>query len=152
MGMYSDAQNIKSGYLDEMFDAGTWKVRNIWDGVKLEVGENESPVVLHSFTHLDPDLPLFEVSQWAVRKELYINTESVILGSRPIARVPKLNIWDVVVSYWFWVLSKCIKCRPTEVHSDVSEFLYGCYHDISPECPVLPTFHWKIQKSGICSF
>uniref|UniRef100_A0A8C8JFW8 Ral guanine nucleotide dissociation stimulator n=1 Tax=Oncorhynchus tshawytscha TaxID=74940 RepID=A0A8C8JFW8_ONCTS len=43
-----------------MFDAGTWKVRNIWDGVKLEVGEDESPVVLHSFTHLDPDLPLFE--------------------------------------------------------------------------------------------
>lgn len=77
MGMYSDAQNIKSGYLDEMFDAGTWKVRNIWDGVKLEVGENESPVVLHSFTHLDPDLPLFEVSWWTVRKEFSINTETV---------------------------------------------------------------------------
>uniref|UniRef100_A0A4W5N7Z8 Ral guanine nucleotide dissociation stimulator n=1 Tax=Hucho hucho TaxID=62062 RepID=A0A4W5N7Z8_9TELE len=61
MGMCSDAQSIKSGYLDEMFDAGTWKVRNIWDGVKLEVGEDESPVVLNSFTHLDPDLPLFEV-------------------------------------------------------------------------------------------
>lgn len=99
MGMYSDAQNIKSGFLDEMFDAGTWKVRNIWDGVKLEVGEDESPVVLHSFTHLDPDLPLFEVSQCAVRKELYINTELVIIGSWPRASVPKLNIWDVVVSY-----------------------------------------------------
>uniref|UniRef100_A0AAY5KQM0 Uncharacterized protein n=1 Tax=Esox lucius TaxID=8010 RepID=A0AAY5KQM0_ESOLU len=60
MGMYPYWQSIHSGYIDEMFDAGTWKVRNIWDGVKLEVGEEESPVVLSSFTHLDPDLPLFE--------------------------------------------------------------------------------------------
>uniref|UniRef100_A0A673WSA1 Ral guanine nucleotide dissociation stimulator n=1 Tax=Salmo trutta TaxID=8032 RepID=A0A673WSA1_SALTR len=57
-------------YLDEMFDAGTWKVRNIWDGVKLEVGENESPVVLHSFTHLDPDLPLFESSTQEIGEEV----------------------------------------------------------------------------------
>uniref|UniRef100_A0A8L0DTG5 Ral guanine nucleotide dissociation stimulator n=1 Tax=Oncorhynchus mykiss TaxID=8022 RepID=A0A8L0DTG5_ONCMY len=70
MGMYSDAQNIKSGFLDEMFDAGTWKVRNIWDGVKLEVGEDESPVVLHSFTHLDPDLPLFESSTQEIGEEV----------------------------------------------------------------------------------
>ena len=61
MRMQYEAQNVKSGYLEEMFDAGTWRVRNIWDGVKLEVTEDESPVVLHSFTHLDPDLPLFEV-------------------------------------------------------------------------------------------
>uniref|UniRef100_A0A673WSM4 Ral guanine nucleotide dissociation stimulator n=1 Tax=Salmo trutta TaxID=8032 RepID=A0A673WSM4_SALTR len=53
-----------------MFDAGTWKVRNIWDGVKLEVGENESPVVLHSFTHLDPDLPLFESSTQEIGEEV----------------------------------------------------------------------------------
>uniref|UniRef100_A0A4W5QYB2 Ral guanine nucleotide dissociation stimulator n=1 Tax=Hucho hucho TaxID=62062 RepID=A0A4W5QYB2_9TELE len=70
MGMYSDAQNIKSGYLDEMFDAGTWKMRNIWNGVKLEVGEDESPVVLHSFTHLDPDLPLFESSTQEIGEEV----------------------------------------------------------------------------------
>ncbi|XP_055742506.1 ral guanine nucleotide dissociation stimulator-like isoform X1 [Salvelinus fontinalis] len=70
IGMYSDAQNIKSGYIDEMFDAGTWKVRNIWDGVKLEVGEDESPVVLHSFTHLDPDLPLFESSTQEIGEEV----------------------------------------------------------------------------------
>lgn len=43
-----------------MFDS-SWKVRSIWDGVKLEVAEDPSPVVLHSFTHLDPDLPLCEV-------------------------------------------------------------------------------------------
>lgn len=60
-GMQYDAQSVKSGYLDEMFDT-SWKVRNIWDGVRLEVAEDEGPVVLHSFTHLDPDLPLFEVS------------------------------------------------------------------------------------------
>lgn len=59
--MQSGAPSVKSGYLDEMFDAGTWRVRNIWDGVKLEVTEDVSPVVLHSFTHLDPDLPVFEV-------------------------------------------------------------------------------------------
>uniref|UniRef100_A0A674A116 Ral guanine nucleotide dissociation stimulator n=1 Tax=Salmo trutta TaxID=8032 RepID=A0A674A116_SALTR len=70
MGMCSDAQSIKSGYLDEMFDAGTWKVRNIWDGVKLEVGEDESPVVLNSFTHLDPDLPLFENSTQEIGEEV----------------------------------------------------------------------------------
>uniref|UniRef100_A0A8C7UGR2 Uncharacterized protein n=1 Tax=Oncorhynchus mykiss TaxID=8022 RepID=A0A8C7UGR2_ONCMY len=43
---------------DVMFDASTWRIRNIWDGVKLEVAGNVSPVVLHSFTQLDPDLPL----------------------------------------------------------------------------------------------
>uniref|UniRef100_A0A674A4Z9 Ral guanine nucleotide dissociation stimulator n=1 Tax=Salmo trutta TaxID=8032 RepID=A0A674A4Z9_SALTR len=53
-----------------MFDAGTWKVRNIWDGVKLEVGEDESPVVLNSFTHLDPDLPLFENSTQEIGEEV----------------------------------------------------------------------------------
>lgn len=46
---------------DVMFDASTWRIRNIWDGVKLEVAGNVSPVVLHSFTQLDPDLPLLEV-------------------------------------------------------------------------------------------
>ncbi|CAB1321749.1 unnamed protein product [Coregonus sp. 'balchen'] len=76
MGMYSDAQNIKSGYLDEMFDAGTWKVRNIWDGVKLEVGEDESPVVLHSFTHLDPELPLFELHQSASKGQRWLGMET----------------------------------------------------------------------------
>ncbi|XP_053334188.1 ral guanine nucleotide dissociation stimulator isoform X3 [Clarias gariepinus] len=43
-----------------MFDASAWRVRSIWDGVKLEVVEHEGPVVLHSFTHLDPELSLLE--------------------------------------------------------------------------------------------
>uniref|UniRef100_A0A8C6U2P8 Ral guanine nucleotide dissociation stimulator n=1 Tax=Neogobius melanostomus TaxID=47308 RepID=A0A8C6U2P8_9GOBI len=52
----------------EMFDS-SWKVRSIWDGVKLEVTEDPSPVVLHSFTHLDPDLPLCESSTQEIGEE-----------------------------------------------------------------------------------
>lgn len=59
-GMQAEAQSVKPGQLD-MFDA-SWRVKSIWDGVRLEVVEDQSPVVLHSFTHLDPDLPLLEVS------------------------------------------------------------------------------------------
>uniref|UniRef100_A0A3B3ZJF9 Uncharacterized protein n=1 Tax=Periophthalmus magnuspinnatus TaxID=409849 RepID=A0A3B3ZJF9_9GOBI len=51
-----------------MFDS-SWKVRSIWDGVKLEVAEDPSPVVLHSFTHLDPDLPLLESSTQEIGEE-----------------------------------------------------------------------------------
>lgn len=59
-GMQAEARSVKPGQLLEMFDS-SWRVRNIWDGVRLEVVEDRSPVVLHSFTHLDPDLPLVEV-------------------------------------------------------------------------------------------
>uniref|UniRef100_A0A7N8WJP7 Ral guanine nucleotide dissociation stimulator n=1 Tax=Mastacembelus armatus TaxID=205130 RepID=A0A7N8WJP7_9TELE len=48
---------------------GNAKVRNIWDGVRLEVVEDPSPVVLHSFTHLDPDLPLLESSTQEIGEE-----------------------------------------------------------------------------------
>lgn len=61
-GMRTEARRVNPGLLLEMFDS-SWRVRNIWDGVRLEVVEDRSPVVLHSFTHLDPDLPLLEVSQ-----------------------------------------------------------------------------------------
>lgn len=61
-GMQTEARGVNPGQLVEMFDS-SWRVRNIWDGVKLEVVEDRSPVVLHSFTHLDPDLPLLEVSR-----------------------------------------------------------------------------------------
>ncbi|XP_062237348.1 ral guanine nucleotide dissociation stimulator-like isoform X1 [Platichthys flesus] len=56
------------GPLPEMFDS-SWKVRSIWDGVRLEVVEDRSPVVLHSFTHLDPDLPLLESSTQEIGEE-----------------------------------------------------------------------------------
>lgn len=60
LGMQTEAHSVKPGQLVEMFDS-SWRVRSIWDGVRLEVVEDRSPVVLHSFTHLDPDLPLLEV-------------------------------------------------------------------------------------------
>lgn len=54
--------------LVEMFDS-SWRVRSIWDGVRLEVAEDPSPVVLHSFTHLDPDMPLLESSTQEIGEE-----------------------------------------------------------------------------------
>ena len=48
---------------DGMFDATAWRIRHIWEGVRLEVAGDASPVVLHSFTQLDPDLPLLEVTK-----------------------------------------------------------------------------------------
>ncbi|XP_077942470.1 ral guanine nucleotide dissociation stimulator isoform X2 [Gasterosteus aculeatus] len=52
----------------EMFDS-SWRVRSIWDGVRLEVSEHRGPVVLHSLTHLDPDLPLLESSTQEIAEE-----------------------------------------------------------------------------------
>lgn len=63
--------SVKSGSPDVMFDASAWRIRSIWDGVKLEVAGDASPVVLHSFTQLDPDLPLLEVMfimRWSARR------------------------------------------------------------------------------------
>uniref|UniRef100_A0A3Q3M8L6 Uncharacterized protein n=1 Tax=Labrus bergylta TaxID=56723 RepID=A0A3Q3M8L6_9LABR len=59
-GMQTEAHSVRPGQLLDMFDS-SWKVRSIWDGVRLELEQDRSPVVLHSFTHLDPDLPLLEV-------------------------------------------------------------------------------------------
>ncbi|KAM4745120.1 ral guanine nucleotide dissociation stimulator-like isoform 1-T1 [Anableps anableps] len=67
-GMQTEAGSVKPGQLLDMFDS-SWKVRSIWDGVKLEVVEDRSPVVLHSFTHLDPDLPLVESSTQEIGEE-----------------------------------------------------------------------------------
>ena len=44
------------GLYPEMFE-GSRRVRSIWGGVRLELSDDPSPVLLHSFTHLDPDLP-----------------------------------------------------------------------------------------------
>ncbi|KAJ4942126.1 hypothetical protein JOQ06_011994 [Pogonophryne albipinna] len=67
-GMQTEAHSVKPGQLVEMFDS-SWRVRNIWDGVRLEVVEDPSPVVLHSLTHLDPDLPLLESSTQEIGEE-----------------------------------------------------------------------------------
>lgn len=43
---------------------GSRRSRSVWDAVRLEVGGPDScPVVLHSFTQLDPDLPRLEVGE-----------------------------------------------------------------------------------------
>ncbi|XP_034728768.1 ral guanine nucleotide dissociation stimulator-like isoform X2 [Etheostoma cragini] len=67
-GMQTEAHSVKPGQLVEMFDS-SWRVRNIWEGVRLEVVEDRSPVVLHSLTHLDPDLPLLESSTQEIGEE-----------------------------------------------------------------------------------
>ncbi|KAK2508228.1 hypothetical protein MC885_007263, partial [Smutsia gigantea] len=42
---------------------GSRRSRSVWDAVRLEVGGPDScPVVLHSFTQLDPDLPRLEAT------------------------------------------------------------------------------------------
>lgn len=61
-GIQSDALGVKPTSLDELFESSTWRIKNIWDGVKLEIAAGDGcPVVLNSFTHLDPDLPMLEV-------------------------------------------------------------------------------------------
>ncbi|XP_051022961.1 ral guanine nucleotide dissociation stimulator isoform X4 [Acomys russatus] len=50
---------------------GTRRSRSVWDAVRLEVGVPDScPVVLHSFTQLDPDLPRLESSTQEIGEEL----------------------------------------------------------------------------------
>ncbi|XP_061836426.1 ral guanine nucleotide dissociation stimulator-like isoform X1 [Nerophis lumbriciformis] len=50
----------------KMFDSS----RSVRDGVRMEVSEHSSPVVLHSFTQLDPDLPLLESSTQEIGEEV----------------------------------------------------------------------------------
>ncbi|NXG76125.1 GNDS protein, partial [Baryphthengus martii] len=49
---------------------GCRRARSLWGGVKLEVAGESSPVVLHSFTQLDPDLPPLESSTQEIGEEL----------------------------------------------------------------------------------
>ncbi|XP_031658386.1 ral guanine nucleotide dissociation stimulator-like isoform X2 [Oncorhynchus kisutch] len=69
-GAKCEGRSIKLGSPDVMFDASTWRIRNIWDGVKLEVAGDASPVVLHSFTQLDPDLPQLENTTQEIGEEV----------------------------------------------------------------------------------
>lgn len=58
MGIQSD---VRLTPMDELFDSSTWRIKNIWDGVKMEIASGDGcPVVLNSYTHLDPDLPVLE--------------------------------------------------------------------------------------------
>ncbi|XP_044848147.1 ral guanine nucleotide dissociation stimulator isoform X4 [Mauremys mutica] len=56
----AERRDAGAGSPETMFE-GSRRMRSLWDGVRLEVaGESGSPVVLHSFTQLDPDLPPLE--------------------------------------------------------------------------------------------
>ncbi|NXI47429.1 GNDS protein, partial [Galbula dea] len=54
---------------EKMFE-GCRRARSLWGGVRLEVAGESSPVVLHSFTQLDPDLPPLESSTQEIGEEL----------------------------------------------------------------------------------
>ncbi|NXW48687.1 GNDS protein, partial [Nyctiprogne leucopyga] len=54
---------------EKMFE-GCRRARSLWGGVRLEVAGESSPVVLHSFTQLDPDLPPLESSTQEIGEEV----------------------------------------------------------------------------------
>ncbi|NXF76766.1 GNDS protein, partial [Sclerurus mexicanus] len=54
---------------ERMFE-GCRRARSLWGGVRLEGAGESSPVVLHSFTQLDPDLPPLESSTQEIGEEL----------------------------------------------------------------------------------
>lgn len=63
--MWAEAAGPVGG--GESLFPGSRRSRSVWDAVRLEVGVPDScPVVLHSFTQLDPDLPRLEVGERGV--------------------------------------------------------------------------------------
>ncbi|XP_021048027.1 ral guanine nucleotide dissociation stimulator isoform X2 [Mus pahari] len=67
--MWADAAGPIGG--TEPLFPGSRRSRSVWDAVRLEVGVPDScPVVLHSFTQLDPDLPRLENSTQEIGEEL----------------------------------------------------------------------------------
>ncbi|XP_030391016.1 ral guanine nucleotide dissociation stimulator isoform X6 [Gopherus evgoodei] len=66
----AERRDAGAGSPENMFESSR-RMRSLWDGVRLEVaGESSSPVVLHSFTQLDPDLPPLESSTQEIGEEL----------------------------------------------------------------------------------
>nr|XP_033817008.1 ral guanine nucleotide dissociation stimulator isoform X2 [Geotrypetes seraphini] len=53
----------------KMFESSR-RMRNLWDEVRLEVAGDLSPVLLNSFTQLDPDLPTLESSTQEIGEEV----------------------------------------------------------------------------------
>ncbi|XP_065784248.1 ral guanine nucleotide dissociation stimulator isoform X5 [Muntiacus reevesi] len=67
--MWAEAAGPAGGA--ESLFPGSRRSRSVWDAVRLEVGGPDScPVVLHSFTQLDPDLPRLESSTQEIGEEL----------------------------------------------------------------------------------
>jgi len=62
----------------DMFE-GSRRSRNLWSGgVRLELSDEPSPVLLHSFTHLDPDLPRHAEVSWLACPPSYRRTKLLI--------------------------------------------------------------------------
>ncbi|OCT67109.1 hypothetical protein XELAEV_18038391mg [Xenopus laevis] len=68
--MLLEPQHDKPCTPEKMFECTARKMRSLWDGVRLEVAGENSPVVLSSFTQLDPDLPPLESSTQEIGEEL----------------------------------------------------------------------------------
>ncbi|XP_059747173.1 ral guanine nucleotide dissociation stimulator isoform X8 [Bos taurus] len=67
--MWAEAAGPAGGA--ESLFPGSRRSRSVWDAVRLEVGGPDScPVVLNSFTQLDPDLPRLESSTQEIGEEL----------------------------------------------------------------------------------
>ncbi|KAE8582570.1 hypothetical protein XENTR_v10020175 [Xenopus tropicalis] len=68
--MLLEPQHDKPCTPEKMFECTARKMRSLWDGVRLEVAGESSPVVLSSFTQLDPDLPPLESSTQEIGEEV----------------------------------------------------------------------------------
>ncbi|XP_047555116.1 ral guanine nucleotide dissociation stimulator isoform X1 [Lutra lutra] len=70
---------------------GSRRSRSVWDAVRLEVGGPDScPVVLHSFTQLDPDLPRLESCTQEIGEEL-LNGVIYSISLRKVQAQPGAN-------------------------------------------------------------
>ncbi|XP_058999388.1 ral guanine nucleotide dissociation stimulator isoform X6 [Mustela lutreola] len=70
---------------------GSRRSRSVWDAVRLEVGGPDScPVVLHSFTQLDPDLPRLESCTQEIGEEL-LNGLIFSISLRKVQAQPGAN-------------------------------------------------------------
>lgn len=76
---------------EKMFE-GCRRARSLWGGVRLEVAGESSPVVLHSFTQLDPDLPPLEVSEGTGMGGRFSGHRRV--GARSGRRRSPSLVWD----------------------------------------------------------
>ncbi|GCC21394.1 hypothetical protein chiPu_0019864 [Chiloscyllium punctatum] len=66
--MWPELHNECAASGPKMFD-GSRRLKQIWDGVRLEVTGDAGSVVLNSFTQLDPDLPLTESAAQEIGEE-----------------------------------------------------------------------------------
>ncbi|XP_049629954.1 ral guanine nucleotide dissociation stimulator isoform X3 [Suncus etruscus] len=86
--MWAEAAGPAGGPEQPLFP-GSRRCRSVWDAVRLEVGVPDPccPVVLHSFTQLDPDLPRLEVSPQSSTQEISEELVNGVIYSISVRRV-----------------------------------------------------------------